>query len=108
METFWDCQMDYDLQDLGCLGKLFTWCNHREHPATVWKRLDRVCGDRWWMDGFSKASVSYLLVACSNHTSVLLRLEAVREEASQRRRPGFWFEATWLRSEECEAAVEQG
>ncbi|KAL0458906.1 UNVERIFIED_CONTAM: hypothetical protein Slati_0517800 [Sesamum latifolium] len=35
MEAFQQCLMDCDLQDLGCEGDPFTWCNHREVPGTA-------------------------------------------------------------------------
>ncbi|KAG5586740.1 hypothetical protein H5410_047174 [Solanum commersonii] len=36
------------LTDLGFHGQKFTWCNHRDGEARIWKRLDRaMVNDKW-------------------------------------------------------------
>ncbi|KAL0400211.1 UNVERIFIED_CONTAM: hypothetical protein Sradi_2364400 [Sesamum radiatum] len=100
---FRQCLMDCDMQDLGCVGDMFTWCNHREAPSTVTEHLDRACRGRQWLDRFPGASVLHLPMACSDHAAILLRSEMTDKERVQRAKPRFQLEAAWLQSEECAA-----
>ncbi|KAL0432495.1 UNVERIFIED_CONTAM: hypothetical protein Slati_2583800, partial [Sesamum latifolium] len=68
MRDFRECLADCGLQDMGCEGDRFTWCNKREEPYTVRARLDRACSNAGGSDLFPLAFVSHLRCACSDHS----------------------------------------
>ncbi|XP_049391560.1 uncharacterized protein LOC125855975 [Solanum stenotomum] len=39
---FLECLNDCGLQDAGYNGSIYTWCDNRDPPTTIWKRLDRL------------------------------------------------------------------
>ncbi|KAL0433422.1 UNVERIFIED_CONTAM: hypothetical protein Slati_2676500 [Sesamum latifolium] len=97
MQGFRECLADCDLQDLGFKGDIFTWCNRRETPNTVWACLDRACGNQGWIDLFPKTTVTHEFVACSDHSVIRIGLEDEDQtENSGRQKHRFRFEAAWI------------
>ncbi|KAG5599738.1 hypothetical protein H5410_031108 [Solanum commersonii] len=41
------------MKDAGFVGNINTWCNNRDAPNTIWKRLDRVLYNSEWFDSFN-------------------------------------------------------
>ncbi|KAG5582022.1 hypothetical protein H5410_052649 [Solanum commersonii] len=52
-----------------CMGNNYTWCNNRDAPNTIWKRLDRVLYNSEWFDLYNKTIVNHLAIASSDHAS---------------------------------------
>ncbi|KAL0408316.1 UNVERIFIED_CONTAM: hypothetical protein Sradi_1766000 [Sesamum radiatum] len=48
LHDFRNALIDSRLFDVGFSGHPFTWCNNRESPYTVRKRLDRACTNSAW------------------------------------------------------------
>lgn len=62
------------LRDLGCKGGVFTWCNERNPPHTVWVRLDRFCANSRWIDRMGNFCVELLVYDHSDHYPIALGL----------------------------------
>ncbi|KAL3361773.1 hypothetical protein AABB24_014579 [Solanum stoloniferum] len=60
------------IQDAGFMGNNYTWCNNRDAPNTIWKRLDRVLYNSEWFDLFNKTVVNHLAIASSDHAPLLV------------------------------------
>ncbi|KAG5596621.1 hypothetical protein H5410_037853 [Solanum commersonii] len=58
---------DTGVQDTGFVGNIFTWCNNRGAPNTIWKRLERMLYNSEWFNLFNKTSVTHLPITCSPH-----------------------------------------
>ncbi|KAL0438745.1 UNVERIFIED_CONTAM: hypothetical protein Slati_2357500, partial [Sesamum latifolium] len=72
MEDFCRALTRSDLSDLGFQGAPYTWCNRRQHPDTVWARLDRACGNTQWLSKFSSASVVHKATPYSDHAMLVI------------------------------------
>ncbi|KAL0417103.1 UNVERIFIED_CONTAM: hypothetical protein Slati_3542200, partial [Sesamum latifolium] len=77
ISAFRECLSDCNLQDLGCSGSSYTWCNHRESPHTVRERLDRACSNEGWTALFPTAVIAHLHEACFDHAALLLTTEGL-------------------------------
>lgn len=82
---------DSGVQDAGFVGNIFTWCNNRDAPNTIWKRLDRMLYNSKWFDQFTKTTVTHLARTCSNHVPLLIQLYGEVEEFKRY----FKFLNTW-------------
>lgn len=49
------------MQDAGFNRNIFTWCNNKGAPSTIWKRLDYFLDFYGWFDQFSKNNVPHLV-----------------------------------------------
>ncbi|KAL5551161.1 hypothetical protein UlMin_001337 [Ulmus minor] len=65
-----DCQ----ICDLGFEGDPFTWCNNKPNDL-IFERLDKSFGNLEWVDRFPNTKVEHLVALCSNHRSLLGKLE---------------------------------
>ncbi|KAL0438809.1 UNVERIFIED_CONTAM: hypothetical protein Slati_2363900 [Sesamum latifolium] len=72
MEDFCRALANSDLSDLGFQGCRYTWCNRRQHPDTVWARLDRACGNSQWMLKFPNTNVIHKTVPYSDHAMLVV------------------------------------
>ncbi|KAL0379058.1 UNVERIFIED_CONTAM: hypothetical protein Sradi_3211300 [Sesamum radiatum] len=68
-----------DSQDLGFSGHKFTWCNQREVSNTVRVRLDQACAMLCWRAMFPNVQVVVEAVQGSDHSPLIIDLEATRE-----------------------------
>jgi hypothetical protein len=75
MEGFRKVIRDYNLGDLGFKGCKFTWSNKRESGTFVKERLDRGLASPEWCALFPNAVIEIEDSACSDHYSLLLRLD---------------------------------
>ncbi|XP_015167940.1 uncharacterized protein [Solanum tuberosum] len=82
---------DVGVQDAGFAGNIFTWCNNRDAPSTIWKRMDRMLYNLEWFDHFSKTTVSHLARTCSDHAPLVIQLSSEEEEFKRY----FRFLNTW-------------
>ncbi|PHT42837.1 hypothetical protein CQW23_16862 [Capsicum baccatum] len=53
---FLDFMTDVGVQNTRFSGNIRYWCNKRDSPDTIWKRLDRMLYNTEWFDLFSKTS----------------------------------------------------
>ncbi|KAH0769974.1 hypothetical protein KY290_013955 [Solanum tuberosum] len=71
---FIQCLNDCGLQDAGFSGSKYTWCDNRDPPYTIWKRLDRLVHNSQWFDVFNATSVTHLSRTCSDHAPLLVKM----------------------------------
>ncbi|XP_075074951.1 uncharacterized protein LOC142162598 [Nicotiana tabacum] len=64
---------DCGMQDAGFTGNIFTWCNNRDAPNTIWKRLDRFLHNCEWFDLYSRTTITHLARAYSDHSPPLIQ-----------------------------------
>ncbi|KAK4394098.1 hypothetical protein Sango_1880600 [Sesamum angolense] len=69
---------DSGLFNVAFSGHPFTWCNNREHPNTVWKRLDPACTNSIWNTTWPEIRVSQLRRIYSDHTPIVINREKER------------------------------
>ncbi|XP_049352711.1 uncharacterized protein LOC125817207 [Solanum verrucosum] len=68
------------MQDAGFAGNINTWCNNRDAPNTIWKRLDRVLYNSEWFDSFNTTYVTHLPITCSDHSPLIVQFSNREEE----------------------------
>src|ERR1044072_222170 len=68
-----------NLIDLGAIGTRFTWERWHQGERVLAKRLDRAMGDVSWRMLFPEAYVEHLARVYSDHSPLLLRLDADRK-----------------------------
>ena len=61
------------LADLGFRGPKFTWCRGKA-TSLIQERLDRMLGNREWMDLFPNSRVHHLNLWGSDHRPLLVEL----------------------------------
>ncbi|OIT01199.1 hypothetical protein A4A49_10719 [Nicotiana attenuata] len=71
---FIECLNECGLHDASFTGSMFTWCDNRDPPTTIWKRLDRLVNNTSWFDSISNTSVTHLSRACSDHAPLLVKM----------------------------------
>lgn len=72
---FLTCLHDCGLLDAGYSGSTFTWCDNRDPPTMIWKRLDRIIYNSRWFDCLNATSVTYLSRSCSDHAPLLIKID---------------------------------
>ncbi|XP_075076534.1 uncharacterized protein LOC142163173 [Nicotiana tabacum] len=55
---------------------MYTWCDNRDPPNTIWKRLDRRAYNSEWFDSFGGTSVTHLSRSYSDHAPSLITCKA--------------------------------
>lgn len=68
------------MQDVGFAGNINTWCNNRDAPNTIWKRLDIVLYNSKWFDSFNSTYVTHLPITCSDHSPLIVQFTNREEE----------------------------
>lgn len=68
------------MQDAGFAGNINTWCNNKDAPNTIWKRLDRVLYNSERFDQFNSTYVTHLAITCYDHFSLLVQFSNREEE----------------------------
>ncbi|XP_019251335.1 PREDICTED: uncharacterized protein LOC109230274 [Nicotiana attenuata] len=71
---FIECLNECGLQDAGFIGSIFTWCDNRDPPSTIWKRLDRMVYNSAWFDTLNATTVTHLSRACSDHAPLVVKI----------------------------------
>ncbi|WMV14491.1 hypothetical protein MTR67_007876 [Solanum verrucosum] len=72
--AFIECLNECGLQDAGFTSSKVTWCDNRDPPNTIWKRLDKLAFNTNWFDALNNTSVTHLSRSCSDHAHLLLNL----------------------------------
>ncbi|OIT30842.1 hypothetical protein A4A49_27518 [Nicotiana attenuata] len=70
---FIECLNDCGLQDAGYTGAKLTWCDNRDPPLTIWKRLGRLVYNSNWFE-LNNTAVTHLSRSCSDHALLLVKL----------------------------------
>lgn len=88
--------------DLGCIGGLFTWKNHRSVASLIKERLDYdVCNPQWCIE-FPKVGVVNLPILGSNLMPILLDTALEREKLSF----PFHFLTVWTKKASYEEVIQ--
>lgn len=66
------------LSDLGFYGLNFTWCNHRDVDARIWKWFDREMVNDQWLEIMTYSSMTVFLI--QGYTITLCCMRLLREK----------------------------
>ncbi|KAH0665370.1 hypothetical protein KY285_026576 [Solanum tuberosum] len=90
------------LMDLGYTGQTYTWCNHRNEEARVWKRLDRAMVNDNWLQGIPQTTITHLHSVGSDHCPLLMEIvDKVKQPIKY-----FKFLHCWTKHEEFNNVVK--
>nr|POF06371.1 hypothetical protein CFP56_59434 [Quercus suber]POF10146.1 hypothetical protein CFP56_77127 [Quercus suber] len=92
------------LFDLGFVGQRFTWCNGRFGEQRTLLRLDRMVANETWVQIFPKAKVHHISMSASDYCLLAMFLNKNQPHKRSKRR--FFFEAMWVREEECKEVIK--
>lgn len=93
------------LQDLGFMGYLFTLSNGRQGEEQIQCRLDRAFAREGFISRFSPIKVTHLPRFSSDHSPILICLEAHSHSYRKKRTHLFRFEECWVKDNRCEDLV---
>lgn len=71
---FIECLNECDLQDVGFIRSIFTWCDYRDPPTTIWMILDMMVYNTAWFDALNATTVTHLSRACSDHAPLIVKI----------------------------------
>ncbi|XP_075112636.1 uncharacterized protein LOC142182308 [Nicotiana tabacum] len=89
--------------DAGFSGSQFTWCNGWSPNRRVWKRLDRVLVNQYWMNNYDSTNVNHLIRTRSDHSSLL----TIAKNTSQHTTKYFKFLDFWTNKNGFKGVVKQ-
>ncbi|GLT61462.1 hypothetical protein SLA2020_341660 [Shorea laevis] len=92
------------LREIGFKGLVFTWTNRRHGEENVRERLDRALMNDSWHRMFPKAQLFHCTRMGSDHSPLLLSLQAIPET----RRKRFRYELKWQMQTGYSDAILQG
>ncbi|KAL0430578.1 UNVERIFIED_CONTAM: hypothetical protein Sradi_0683800 [Sesamum radiatum] len=81
-EEFQSCLRDTGLITLPMQGEWFTWHNCSRDSKSLWKRLDRVLVNDWWLERWLNSSYMSLNARTSDHSPLVLRGDTPGQSAS--------------------------
>ena len=91
---------DTELQEIHLRGRLYTWSNERDRPTL--ERLDRVFTSEDWVANFPDHDLSALGTECSDHATLLLKIDSSLPHCKR-----FHFEIFWPKCEGFLQVVEE-
>lgn len=97
------------LTDVECRGYPFTWSNRRFGPYFVEEKLDRFLGTKDWEKRLTELVAYNLDTCCSDHTPIMLKLQARNRGVSfkQRSKARIHYEDLWSTYDECKRIVNE-
>ena len=105
MNEFREAMEESGLEDMGCLGPVFTWSSKREDDAMILERLDRGLCNKDWKLLFPNSNMHHLDFGGSDHCPLLLEVKktvSIRNVGcNTRRNRRFFFEECWVEEKEC-------
>ncbi|KAL5578353.1 hypothetical protein UlMin_020052 [Ulmus minor] len=112
----WLCRGDmneilfsHEKQDLGFRGPKFTWCRGKA-TSLIQECLDRMLGNRDWMDLFPNSRVHHLNLRGSDHRPLLVELLRADEFSlfgKSWKRGQFHFEEAWVDEVGCSNIIKE-
>ncbi|KAL0440693.1 UNVERIFIED_CONTAM: hypothetical protein Sradi_0008200 [Sesamum radiatum] len=75
MDEFQECLNDTSLIHLPMQGERFTWHNYSSDSRSLWKMLDRILVNDWWLERWPNASYLSLNPLTSDHLPLLLKVD---------------------------------
>ncbi|KAL0294557.1 UNVERIFIED_CONTAM: hypothetical protein Sradi_6878400 [Sesamum radiatum] len=81
-EEFQGCLRDTGLIALPMQGEWFTWHNCNRDSRSLWKRLDRILVNDWWLESWPNSSYMSLNARTSDHSPLVIRGDTPRQTAS--------------------------
>ncbi|XP_056685457.1 uncharacterized protein [Spinacia oleracea] len=72
VEEIVDCMQECGMNDIKCVGNLFTWNNKQQGAARVFSKLDRIMGNVAWQNVYSSAEVCFMSEGQYDHCPSLL------------------------------------
>ncbi|XP_035547368.1 uncharacterized protein LOC118348906 [Juglans regia] len=106
MSMFREVLSENNLSDLGYVGCPFTWSNKHGDQTFTKERLDRFVANHKWRDMFRRVKVKSLVAVCSDHRPIVLEVRETPFMVGRRER-SFFFEASWIKDEECEEVLKE-
>ncbi|KAL5560010.1 hypothetical protein UlMin_036221 [Ulmus minor] len=97
------------LADLGFRGPKFTWCRGKA-TSLIQERLDRMLGNREWMDLFPNSRVHHLNLWGSDHRPLLVELLQADEFSilgKSWKKGRFHFEEAWVEEAGCSHIIKE-
>ncbi|XP_021851169.2 uncharacterized protein [Spinacia oleracea] len=69
-----NCMHACGMEDIKCVGNLFTWNNKQQGSSRVFSKIDRILANHAWQSCFSAAKVCFMLEGYFDHSSGLLSM----------------------------------
>lgn len=91
--------------DLGFEVHPFTWSNGRNESANIQARLDKVLGNPELQNRFSPFKINHLPRFRSDHSVILVHIEASLGKDRRQMAKIFRLEENWSNEDRCEQAV---
>ncbi|PHT50277.1 hypothetical protein CQW23_10024 [Capsicum baccatum] len=69
---FQQCIDDVGIGPLPSKGHRYTWCNKRDHQASIYSRIDWALGNHLWFIHYNRVKAEYKDFGLSDHTPIIL------------------------------------
>ncbi|KAL0289851.1 UNVERIFIED_CONTAM: hypothetical protein Sangu_2600800 [Sesamum angustifolium] len=90
MHNFRNALTNSRLHDIRYVREPLIWSNRQIFPHIVQERLDRACANTGWSQLFPDATVTHLLVSCSDHQACLFVKRSVQHMLTNVLARGGW------------------
>lgn len=106
--AFREALEDCDLNELGFVGKQFTWERGRLPENNIREKLDKGVANSTWWTPFPTYSARHLSHSISDHCLVLMDTRNEKQELITQEGYTFRFDADWILEEHFEDHVKPG
>ncbi|XP_026428692.1 uncharacterized protein LOC113324596 [Papaver somniferum] len=93
----------YGLEDIGYVGKDYTWTRNNLGTGTRRLRIDMALGNVYWNLNYPNSKLMHLTQVSSDHSPIML----VSDSSIPKCWKSFKFFLTWLNDEACVAVIEK-
>ncbi|XVE77460.1 hypothetical protein DITRI_Ditri13aG0064700 [Diplodiscus trichospermus] len=107
MEAFRSAAEDCGLEDLGFVGKWYTWEKDRSMENNIREWLDNALGSKKWCGMFPNYIVKHLTTSISDPDPILMDTKVVKKSRVKGRKRKSMFEAMWVNEPECGERVDR-